>query len=47
MRDGASDTELSEIILKAIERKPKGHDFDHTRLADGAQVVRFMNTTGG
>ena len=47
MRDGASDAELSEIILKAIERKPKGHDFDHTRLADGAQVVRFMNTTGG
>jgi len=47
LRDGASDAELRDVILEAIARKPKGHDFDHTRLADGAQVVRFMNTTGG
>jgi len=47
LRDGASDEELKTLILDAIARKPRGHDFDHTRLADGAQVVRFMNTTGG
>jgi len=47
LRDGATDQEVKEVILEAIARKPKGHDFDHTRLADGAQVVRFMNTTGG
>lgn len=47
LRDGATDAELRDVILEAIARKPKGHDFDHTRLADGAQVVRFMNTTGG
>jgi cyclic pyranopterin phosphate synthase len=47
LREGASDTELQQIIREAIARKPRGHDFDETRLADGAQVVRFMNTTGG
>jgi cyclic pyranopterin phosphate synthase len=47
LRDGASDDELRRVIIDAIARKPKGHDFDETRLADGAQVVRFMNTTGG
>lgn len=47
LRSGASDGQLRELILEAIARKPQGHDFDQTRLADGAQVVRFMNTTGG
>ena len=47
LRDGASDEQLKQVILEAIARKPEGHDFDHTRLAEGAQVVRFMNTTGG
>mgnify|MGYP001821668705 CR=1 FL=1 len=47
LRDGASDAELRQVILEAIARKPRGHDFDETRLVDGAQVVRFMNTTGG
>lgn len=47
LRDGATDQQLKEVILEAISRKPKGHDFDQNRLADGAQVVRFMNTTGG
>jgi cyclic pyranopterin phosphate synthase len=47
LRDGASDAELRRVILDAIARKPRGHDFDETRLTDGAQVVRFMNTTGG
>jgi len=47
LREGASDHELKAIILEAIARKPKGHDFNEMRLADGAQVVRFMSTTGG
>ena len=47
LRDGASDAELGGLILSAIARKPRGHDFDADRLADGAQVVRFMSTTGG
>lgn len=47
LRDGASDAELRDVILEAISRKPKGHDFDETRLRDGAQVIRFMSTTGG
>ena len=47
LRDGASDAELAALIREAIARKPRGHDFDAGRLADGAQVVRFMSTTGG
>lgn len=47
LRAGASNEELKRVILEAIERKPKGHDFDAERLPDGAQVVRFMSTTGG
>lgn len=47
LRAGASDADLAGIIRDAIARKPRGHDFDADRLADGAQVVRFMNTTGG
>lgn len=47
LRDGATDVELQEVIRAAIRRKPRGHDFDASRLGDGAQVVRFMNTTGG
>jgi cyclic pyranopterin phosphate synthase len=47
LRDGASDAELAALIRAAIARKPRGHDFDESRLADGAQVVRFMSTTGG
>lgn len=47
LRSGASDQELADVILEAMQRKPKGHDFDENRLDDGAQVIRFMNTTGG
>lgn len=47
LRDGATDAELKQVILEAIQQKPQGHDFDEQRLQDGAQVVRFMNTTGG
>lgn len=38
---------LKQAILDGIAIKPKGHDFDAERLADGAQVVRFMSHTGG
>jgi cyclic pyranopterin phosphate synthase len=38
---------VRDAIVEAIARKPKGHDFDEQRLADGAQVVRFMSVTGG
>lgn len=47
LRDGASDREMRRIVLDAIAIKPRGHDFDEARLSDGAQVVRFMSTTGG
>ncbi len=47
LREGGSDEMLRTAILDAITRKPKGHDFDETRLADGAQVIRFMSHTGG
>lgn len=47
LRADASDAAVREAILEAVSRKPKGHDFDETRLADGAQVVRFMSHTGG
>ncbi len=47
LRDGATDAELKALILQAMRHKPEGHDFDADRLADGAQVVRFMSMTGG
>lgn len=47
LRAGQSDEAVRDAILEAIARKPKGHDFDEQRLADGAQVVRFMSHTGG
>lgn len=47
LRGSTSDEALRQAILDAIARKPEGHDFDAQRLADGAQVVRFMSHTGG
>jgi cyclic pyranopterin phosphate synthase len=47
LRASDSDEVARAAILEAIGRKPQGHDFDQQRLADGAQVVRFMSLTGG
>ncbi len=41
------DRAVRAAILDAIERKPKGHDFDAQRLSGSPQVVRFMSLTGG
>lgn len=43
LRDGISDAGLQEAILEAIARKPERHEFGEKP----AQVVRFMNMTGG
>lgn len=43
LRDGITDSELQQVIIDAIARKPERHEFrDHPE-----QVVRFMSTTGG
>jgi cyclic pyranopterin phosphate synthase len=47
LRAGGGNAAVLDAILAAIDRKPRGHDFDESRLADGAQVVRFMSLTGG
>lgn len=46
LRSDPSGVKLREAILGAIERKPKGHDFDAARLATPASP-RNMSTTGG
>ena len=46
LRSDPSGQKLREAILGAIERKPKGHDFDAARLATPASP-RNMSTTGG
>lgn len=38
------DKQLREIIINAMAHKPLQHNFD---LAQDAQILRFMNTTGG
>ena len=47
LRDGASEEELREVILGAIARKPKGHDFVIERQRSGPAVARHMSVTGG
>ena len=46
LRSDPSGAKLREAILGAIERKPKGHDFDTARLATPASP-RTMSHTGG
>ncbi|MFT3724587.1 MAG: GTP 3',8-cyclase MoaA [Hyphomonadaceae bacterium] len=46
LRSDPSGALLRETILGAIERKPKGHDFDAARLATPASP-RTMSHTGG
>ncbi|MDA9848185.1 GTP 3',8-cyclase MoaA [Luminiphilus sp.] len=44
LRDGASDIELSNAIVTALNDKPKQHVFDQP---DQPQIMRFMNASGG
>ncbi|MEM8730178.1 MAG: GTP 3',8-cyclase MoaA [Pseudomonadota bacterium] len=41
------DQPLQTAIRAAIERKPKGHDFDYSRRRADGQVARHMSHTGG
>ena len=47
LRDSRDDVLLEEAIRAAIERKPKGHDFDYSRQKVDGQVSRHMSHTGG
>ena len=38
---------LEDAIRAAIDRKPKGHDFDYSRQKTDGQVSRHMSHTGG
>ena len=42
-----TDAPLKDAIRAAIERKPKGHDFDYSRQKADGQVSRHMSHTGG
>jgi cyclic pyranopterin phosphate synthase len=41
------DTLLRKRIMQAIDRKPKGHDFDYSRQKISGQMSRYMSHTGG
>lgn len=43
----ADDAQLNDAIRKAIDRKPKGHDFDYSRQTVAGQMSRHMSHTGG
>jgi cyclic pyranopterin phosphate synthase len=47
LRDGVTDAELDALIVAAIARKPKGHDFIIDRRHDRPAVARHMSVTGG
>ena len=48
LREHPSDTQhLETAIRRAIERKPKGHDFDYSRQTISGQMSRHMSHTGG
>ncbi len=42
-----SDAPLEDAIRAAIDRKPKGHDFDYSRQEIAGQMSRHMSHTGG
>ena len=46
LRNGGKD-KVKDVIIDAIARKPKGHDFEISRQKSGPAVARFMNVTGG
>ena len=45
--DPDSNAPLKAAIRAAIERKPKGHDFDYSRQKADGQMTRHMSHTGG
>ena len=45
--DPDSNAPLEAAIRAAIERKPKGHDFDYSRQKADGQMTRHMSHTGG
>ncbi|MGR3503906.1 GTP 3',8-cyclase MoaA [Pseudaestuariivita sp.] len=47
LRASESDGQLEDAIRAAIDRKPKGHDFDYSRNEAGGQMTRHMSHTGG
>jgi cyclic pyranopterin phosphate synthase len=48
MREHPGDQQhLETAIRRAIERKPKGHDFDYSRQSISGQMSRHMSHTGG
>ena len=42
-----ADLQLEQAIRDAIDRKPKGHDFDYSRQRPDGQMSRHMSHTGG
>jgi cyclic pyranopterin phosphate synthase len=47
LRASTDNALLEQAIRRAIERKPKGHDFDYSRQSVDGQVSRHMSHTGG
>jgi cyclic pyranopterin phosphate synthase len=48
LREGSDkDHLLRKRIIQAVDRKPKGHDFDYSRKKISGQMSRFMSHTGG
>ena len=47
LRASTEDALLETAIRAAIERKPKGHDFDYSRQKVDGQMTRHMSHTGG
>ena len=48
LREHPDDTQhLETAMRRAIERKPKGHDFDYSRQTISGQMSRHMSHTGG
>lgn len=47
LRASSDNTVLEDAIRKAINLKPKGHDFDYSRQVADGQMSRHMSHTGG
>ena len=47
LRASEGDALLEDAIRRAINLKPKGHDFDYSRQAVDGQMSRHMSHTGG